>query len=119
MDGSTSNTNSLFPVFHCMIILGIILMCFLSIRSGNSMKDDEPSDAGVSVHSSIKSLFRSLASALSDVRMLLVVPLIAYSGLQQAFVWAEFTKYAVIPALGVSGVGIAMAVYGALDGIHG
>jgi hypothetical protein len=30
---------------------------------------------------------------------------------------AEFTKYVVTPAIGVSGVGIAMAVYGAFDGI--
>uniref|UniRef100_A0A2N9J236 UNC93-like protein 3 n=1 Tax=Fagus sylvatica TaxID=28930 RepID=A0A2N9J236_FAGSY len=54
---------------------------------------------------------------LFDVRMLLVIPLIAYSGLQQAFVWAEFTKDVVTPALGESGVGGAMAVYGAFDAI--
>lgn len=30
---------------------------------------------------------------------------------------AEFTKYVVTPAIGVSGVGGAMAVYGAFDGI--
>jgi len=30
---------------------------------------------------------------------------------------AEFTKYVVTPAIGVSGVGIAMAAYGAFDGI--
>jgi hypothetical protein len=30
---------------------------------------------------------------------------------------AEFTKYVVTPAIGVSGVGIAMASYGAFDGI--
>ncbi|XP_028765570.1 UNC93-like protein 3 [Neltuma alba] len=116
-DGTTSNTTSLFTVFLCVISLGAILMCFMSQRSGNNMGDDEPSDTGVSAYSSLKSLFESLASALSDVRMLLVVPLITYSGLQQAFVWAEFTKHIVTPALGVSGVGIAMAVYGAFDGI--
>ncbi|KAF3960586.1 hypothetical protein CMV_014713 [Castanea mollissima] len=38
-------------------------------------------------------------------------------GLQQAFVWAEFTKDIVTPALGESGVGGAMAVYGAFDAI--
>ncbi|KAG6769459.1 hypothetical protein POTOM_025095 [Populus tomentosa] len=54
---------------------------------------------------------------LLDVRMLLIIPLIAYSGLQQAFVWAEFTKEIVTPALGVSGVGGSMAVYGAFDAI--
>ncbi|PNY03762.1 UNC93-like protein 3-like, partial [Trifolium pratense] len=56
-------------------------------------------------------------SSLSDTKMLLIIPLIAYSGLQEAFVWAEFTKHVVTPAIGVSGVGIAMASYGAFDGI--
>ncbi|THF99286.1 hypothetical protein TEA_028167 [Camellia sinensis var. sinensis] len=54
---------------------------------------------------------------LFDLRMLLIIPLIAYSGLQQAFVWAECTKYIAKPALGESGVGGAMAVYGAFDAI--
>ncbi|KAK1392595.1 putative Ion channel regulatory protein, UNC-93 [Heracleum sosnowskyi] len=39
------------------------------------------------------------------------------SGLQQAFVWAEYTKFIVEPVLGEAGVGGAMAVYGAFDAI--
>ncbi|KHG16554.1 hypothetical protein F383_09813 [Gossypium arboreum] len=54
---------------------------------------------------------------LLDMRMLLVIPLIAYSGLQQAFVWASYTKDIVNPTLGEAGVGGAMAVYGAFDAI--
>nr|CAB3466206.1 unnamed protein product [Digitaria exilis] len=50
-----------------------------------------------------------------DRRMLLTIPLIVYSGLQQAFVWAVFTKSIVTPVLGISGVGGAMAIYGAAD----
>lgn len=67
--------------------LGVILMCFLSKRTGNGKEEEELSDAGVGVYSSLKSLSKSLANSLSDVRMLLTIPLIAYSGLQQAFVW--------------------------------
>ncbi|KAF7804557.1 UNC93-like protein 3 [Senna tora] len=116
-DGSTSGTTLLFIVFLCVMTLGTVQMCFLSKRSGNSKGESELSDAGVGVYSSLRSLSKSLSSALSDVRMLLVIPLIAYSSLQQAFAWSEFTKYVVTPVLGVSGVGIAMAVYGAFDGI--
>uniref|UniRef100_A0A453JXN8 Uncharacterized protein n=1 Tax=Aegilops tauschii subsp. strangulata TaxID=200361 RepID=A0A453JXN8_AEGTS len=50
-----------------------------------------------------------------DRRMLLLIPLMAYSGLQQAFVWAVFTKSIVTPVLGLSGIGGAMAVYGVAD----
>ncbi|CAK8543745.1 unnamed protein product [Lathyrus sativus] len=107
--GSTKGTTLLFVVFLFVMTFGAILMCFLHKRSGNS------NDAGES--KSLKSLCSSLTSALSDVKMLLIIPLMAYSGLQQAFVWAEFTKYVVTPAIGVSGVGIAMAAYGAFDGI--
>lgn len=33
------------------------------------------------------------------------------------FCRAEFTKYVVTPAIGISGVGSSMAAYGAFDGI--
>ncbi|KAL1313582.1 hypothetical protein HN51_040156 [Arachis hypogaea] len=114
-EGTTNGTTVLFVIFLCVMTFGAVLMFFLTNRSGNSKEEYEFSGAGVC--SSIKSLSRSLTSALSDVRMLLTIPLIAYSGLQQAFVWAEFTKYVVTPAIGVSGVGSAMAAYGAFDGI--
>ncbi|KAG0466472.1 hypothetical protein HPP92_018052 [Vanilla planifolia] len=58
-----------------------------------------------------------LLSFLGEARVLLIIPLFAYSGLQQAFVWAEFTKKIVEPALRLSGVGGAMAVYGVADAI--
>ncbi|KAF7818516.1 UNC93-like protein 3 [Senna tora] len=115
-EGSTRGTTLLFIVFLSVMVLGVVLMCFLTKSTGNK-GEEEQLDAGVGVYSSLKSLSKSLANSLSDVRMLLIIPLIAYSGLQQAFVWAEFTKYVVTPALGVSGVGSSMAVYGAFDGI--
>ncbi|KAI9085792.1 hypothetical protein K1719_032206 [Acacia pycnantha] len=59
---------------------GAVLMCLLSRRTDNNM--EELSDTGVGVCSSLKSLFKSHANWFSDVRMLLIIPLIAYSGLQ-------------------------------------
>lgn len=114
-EGSTSGTTLLFVVFLCIMTLGTILMCFLQKKNGKFEK--ETPDASVSFHASVASLSKSVITPLFDIRMILVIPLIAYSGLQQAFVWAEFTKYIVTPTLGVSGVGGAMAVYGAFDAI--
>ncbi|GKV30034.1 hypothetical protein SLEP1_g38900 [Rubroshorea leprosula] len=114
-DGSTRGTTLLFVVFLCSMTLGTILMCFLG-------KTDSKEEKGP-VDSSVVSVLKSVITALCDKQMQLIVPLIAYSGLQQAFVLthqstlelAEFTNYVVKPALGESGVGGAMAVYGAFD----
>lgn len=114
-EGSTSGTTLLFTVFLCSMTLGTILMCFLSKRVDGGVEG--PKESSVSLYSSLTSLSKSVITPLLDVRMLLIIPLIAYSGLQQAFVWAEFTKEIVTPALGVSGVGGSMAVYGAFDAI--
>ncbi|KAK3038559.1 hypothetical protein RJ639_029359 [Escallonia herrerae] len=115
MGGSTSGTTVLFIVFLCSMTLGTILMCFLRKRDGK--KEEGLQKSAVSFYSSVVSLSKSVITPLYDVRLLLIIPLIAYSGLQQAFVWAEFTKYVVQPILGEAGVGGAMAVYGAFDAI--
>lgn len=86
-EGITKGTTLLFAVFLFIMIFGAILMCFLRKRSANSKGQDELSGADAGACASFKSLCKSLANALTDKRMLLTIPLIAYSGLQQAFVW--------------------------------
>ncbi|KAJ0983970.1 hypothetical protein J5N97_002326 [Dioscorea zingiberensis] len=105
--GSVTGTGLLFTVFLACMVLGMILMCFLSTR--------EDKEEGLPTQPSFGSLLNSIIAPYMEIRLLLIIPLIAYSGLQQAFVWAEFTKHVVTPALGVSGVGGAMALYGAAD----
>ncbi|XP_048528645.1 UNC93-like protein 3 isoform X1 [Triticum urartu] len=105
--GSVTGKNLLFVVFLGCMIIGIVLMCLLSKR-------DEKRD-NASTHSSFGSMLKYIVAPLKDRRMILLIPLIAYSGLQQAFVWAVFTKSIVTPVLGISGVGGAMAIYGASD----
>ncbi|KAJ9540383.1 hypothetical protein OSB04_026889 [Centaurea solstitialis] len=92
--------------------LGTILMAFLKKRDAEETEEQRDSSVGL-----YTSLVSSVVTPLCDTRLLLIVPLIAYSGLQQAFVWAEFTKFFVQPYLGESGVGGAMAVYGVFDAI--
>ncbi|KAK8337377.1 hypothetical protein V6Z12_A09G181100 [Gossypium hirsutum] len=113
-EGSTGSTTLLFIVFLCSMTLGTILMCF--IRKTND-KEKVSEDSSVSFCSAVASRLNSVILPLLDMRMLLVIPLIAYSGLQQAFVWASYTKDIVNPTLGEAGVGGAMAVYGAFDAI--
>ncbi|RWR76801.1 UNC93-like protein 3 [Cinnamomum micranthum f. kanehirae] len=104
---STTGTTLLFSVFLGSMTLGTVLMCFLS---GRDIKGEDRNMPYASFSSSVLSLLKSVISPLCSKRMLLIIPLLAYSG-------AEFTKNIVTPALGVSGVGGAMAAYGASDAI--
>lgn len=60
-------------------------MCFLQKKNGKPDKDIP--GVSVSFYASVASLSKSVITPLFDIRMILVIPLIAYSGLQQAFVW--------------------------------
>ncbi|XP_027176197.1 UNC93-like protein 3 [Coffea eugenioides] len=113
--GSTTSTTSLFIVFLCIMTIGTILMCFLSNRSATEKEEEQ--DSSVSFCYSVVSLFKAVLALLLDIRILLVIPLIAYSGFQQSFVWAAFTKHVVQPTLGERGVGGVMAVYGVFDAV--
>ncbi|RID64130.1 hypothetical protein BRARA_E03086 [Brassica rapa] len=115
-EGSTSGTTLLLLVFLLIMTFGTILMFFIRKIEGEDGKEPV-GGSSMGLVDSLVSLPRLIITPLLDVRMLLIVPLLAYSGLQQAFVWAEFTKEIVTPAIGVSGVGGAMAVYGALDAV--
>lgn len=65
--------------------LGTMLMWFLRRRDN---KGEEGSlEPAVGFYSYAVSLSKSVITPLFDVRMLLIIPLFVYSGLQQAFVW--------------------------------
>ncbi|KAJ0987749.1 hypothetical protein J5N97_006105 [Dioscorea zingiberensis] len=106
---NVTGTGLLFTVFLVSIAVGIILLFFLSRRSHK--------EEGIVIHPSVRSILESILAPMLERRMQLIIPLFAYSGLHQAFVWAEFTKHVVAPSFGVSGVGGAMALYGAADAI--
>ncbi|RCV18787.1 hypothetical protein SEVIR_3G345200v4 [Setaria viridis] len=103
--GSVTGENLLFVVFLGCMIVGIVLMCLLSKREEKGDNDQ--------LHSSFGAMLKYIVAPLKDRRMLLIIPLMVYIGLEHAFVWAVFTKSIVTPALGISGVGGAMAIFGA------
>ncbi|KAL6623566.1 hypothetical protein ACP70R_033445 [Stipagrostis hirtigluma subsp. patula] len=107
--GNVTGKNMLFVVFLGCMIMGIVLMCLLSKRDEKEINSP--------VRSSFRAMLKYIVSPLKDRRMLLIIPLMAYFGLQHAFVSAVFTKSIVTPVFGVSGVGGAMAIYGAADAI--
>ncbi|KAM0921642.1 hypothetical protein ACQ4PT_006614 [Festuca glaucescens] len=108
--GGAEEKNLLFTVFLGCMVVGIVLMCLLSRRDENI--GVEGGDHELPENSLLWDMSKSAVAPLADRRMLLLAPLLAYYGLQKAFVWAVFTKSIVTPVLGVAGVGGAMALYG-------
>jgi len=70
--------NMLFVVFLGCMIVGIVLMCFLSKREEKGNNDP--------VHS-FGAMLKYIVAPLKDQRILLIIPLMVYIGLQNAFVW--------------------------------
>ena len=59
-------------------------MAFLKKRDG---EEEGERDSSPSFYNLLVSLKEQVVTPLCDTRLLLIVPLIAFSGLQQAFVW--------------------------------
>eukprot|EP00897_Mesotaenium_endlicherianum_P004993 jgi/Mesen1/4521/ME000023S03892 len=73
--------------------------------------------AKVDVLGTAAELARASVKLLGDRKMLCLVALLVYSGFQQAFIWGDFTKDIVTPALGIAWVGGIMAIFGASDAL--
>lgn len=114
-EGKSSGTTLLFIVFLGSMSLGTILGFFLSKQNGTKTRLLVQMSNGS--HSSFGDSLKATFVPLLDKRMLLLIPLLVYSGLEQPFVFAAFTKDVVVPAIGVSGVGGAMTVFGVADAI--
>lgn len=114
-DNATSNESSsttwrlLLTFLGCMSV-GTSLACFLRPQADLSRHIHVSKEA-----SSFGDFINATFGLLLDKKMLLLLPLLVYSGLQQAFIWGDFTECIVTPALGLSLIGGVMAAYGAAD----
>ena len=76
-------TTLLFCVFLASMTLGTLLMFLLDKREEREICISHT----IGEHSSVRSVLKSAVAPLQDKRMLLTIPLLVYSGLQQAYVW--------------------------------
>lgn len=63
------------------------------------------------------SLFLATFKHMKNKKQKLLIPLTVYSGIEQAFMTAEFTKSLVTCSLGIHKVGLVMVCYGVVDAI--
>ncbi|XP_031570929.1 protein unc-93 homolog A-like [Actinia tenebrosa] len=86
----------------------VFIMIFLKRLTGSmSRKKDEVSG--------MKLLIATMKHVWQDHRMKLIVPLTIYSGLEQAFVFGDFTAAFVTCSIGIHRVGLVMICFGVTD----
>jgi len=73
--------------------------------------DDDEKEEGMNPMESV----RKMVGMWSDPRMVSVIPLIMYTGLEVSFIWSDFTTNYIAGSLGVQNIGYCMAIFGAAD----
>ena len=117
--GSESEISSeqkaiLFTTFSVSGVLGLLLLMFL-VRSVPKEEEGEGEreNRKVSVRSVLVEVRTGVEFACKDSYMRAMVVLFVYSGINQAFIWSDYTAFVVKPVLGEKYVPVVMAVFGA------
>ncbi|KAL2088656.1 hypothetical protein ACEWY4_015555 [Coilia grayii] len=104
-----------YTLMGCYIGMGVVAMASVAVFLDNI-------DRGVAKEfRGNREPFWSTALAtvrlLRDRKLQLLIPMTIYSGLEQSFLWAEYTKNYVTCALGIHFIGFTMICFGACDSV--
>jgi len=134
-DSEDEARNILFYMFLGVAALGVLLFLLLGKEvTEKERKSGETSDLfqqsknvnsdgeqiGTPQVTSFKEVFRNVLDVvllLGDPRMLLMVPVCIFSGMEQSFLSGDFNADIVKEAKGLEWVGFVMTVYGAFDAV--
>ncbi|XP_071950683.1 protein unc-93 homolog A-like [Antedon mediterranea] len=107
-DISSSLVNTLMGIYTgCGVVAILLIIAFLDpMPPSRETLEGEKFD-----------LFMATLRLLKDKRLLMLIPITMYSGLEQAFIAGDFTKSFVTCTRGVGWVGYVMICYGLTDSI--
>ncbi|XP_024382597.1 UNC93-like protein 3 [Physcomitrium patens] len=112
---SSSGTTLLVIVFLGSMAVGTTLAFFLTPQYSSYSTISE--DSLPLTPAGNRDLAKRMFALLHEKKMVMLIGILIYTGLQQAFIWGDFTKDIITPAFGVAWVGGVMAIYGASDAI--
>ncbi|CAK9301423.1 unnamed protein product [Gordionus sp. m RMFG-2023] len=114
---------TLYAVYTALSLSAVLVVSiFLDNLPRQSVKadsydEDDSNGKGVKKRGSIWSMCFATLNQMRDPRQICLIPLSIYSGLQQGFMSADFTKAYVACYYGVGYLGFVMMVYGAVNAI--
>ncbi|XP_064618625.1 protein unc-93 homolog A-like [Lineus longissimus] len=106
--------NSLYMLLSiyigCSLMGVVIIVSLLDVLAPPKTADRE----WQSVQGSSRTMFCATVKMFADPRLHLLFPLVIFTGLEQGFIFGDFTKSYVNCALGVHNIGFTMITFGAI-----
>jgi MFS family permease len=102
----------LFLVFMACAIIGTALVFFL-----RTVEDPNKELAGIAAGKTNWQIAENMVKLWKDNRLQLMIPIIMYFGLEQGFIWGDFTANYITDGLGEDYIGYVMAIYGGSDAL--
>jgi len=110
LSGAKGNSQTfLFYIFIAIAGSGSLALCF--IRPEVNLHEQKKED------SSVSSRILQAIYLMKDRRMIFIIPVLFYSGLEQGFIFGDFTKNCIKDPLGAEWIGFIMAVFAAVDAV--
>jgi len=100
-----ASTSAVFLVYMAVAIVGVTLTLFLRPLEVEKTVTDVRKDVS------------NMVGLWSDYKLLLMIPIIMYNGLEQGWIWGDFTAQFAKVSLGLDNVGYIMAIFGVCDAI--
>lgn len=131
-DATNNSTSAVFMVYAAFAVAGTALIVFLpgiekvkAAATGAAKPAAREASATLEIESvdedrDSKTLIQKFADVIrlwTDRRFMWFIPVIILSGVEQGFVWNDFTTYYVQPGLSKKDTGYIMAVFGACDAL--
>ena len=109
-DGSSM---TLFIIYTCVSFIGVAILFFVPHPAPKwfieSLEDKK--SKGISKRKKLLQKLVGTITLLKNPRMLLLVPFLIYSGVENAFICGDFSSKYITPTFGVNKVGFIFAVY--------
>ncbi|OQS00730.1 UNC93-like protein 3-like [Achlya hypogyna] len=110
------STAWLFTVYAALSFFGTLLMCFLEpLNKPTALPKENTKLLSPSSPSSSTLSIQAVWNLAKDGRMLVLLPLMLFNGIQQGFTSSEFTTNFIRESLGEASIGYVMAVFGAMN----
>lgn len=114
-DDDDGSSMLLFIIYTCVCFIAAVILFFVPHPAPkwfiDQFEEEKGADKNVSKRKKLLHKLVGTIALLKNPRMILLVPYLIYSGLENAFICGDFSSKYITPTFGVNKVGFIFAVY--------